>query len=208
MGIISTIKNCFGLPSGATVGGLTTTTTSGTFTAPSSGSYTVTTGTAATTISLPAGTSVSLPAGQTITGPLTTITTTSFPAILTSQEVKELEDLENAHKEAHKIEKLNTFKKMPSETRQFVINMILFGEAVSAIKTAPPPEQSERLKELQLKKSYSGGYYYGQLNVSPYITTMNLDISVFLPDGITAEDLKNAHVEASLEEQMLGNDNV
>ncbi len=151
---------------------------------------------------------------QVQTGNGTYTTVASWPPTpLTEEEKKELEELQRVHKEETKAVKLNEFKKLPAEMRQFVVNMIVWRKSSSSIHTVEATK-SDRLKELESKLwptlgagggssglYISGGNFWFNNNVS----SVQIDIAAILglPDGITTDDIEAAHLEATIEEQML-----
>lgn len=150
-------------------------------------------------------------AGQvTLGGGLTTQQLTSilqaFQA-LTPEEKAELEQLKKDHQQSVKLAKLSEFKKLPSDLRQFIVNIIYWKEAKDKIEQTSV-DKPDRLKELEQKESNSNMSQYmgGISGVSAvFHSNMGFDLLSLLPipAGVTAEQLKEAHVEATLEETML-----
>lgn len=128
---------------------------------------------------------------------------------LTPTEQAELEQLKVDYANQIKSAKLAAFKRLHSDMRQFVINAISWNENLKEINDAGNVPKSERHAELE-QKAQSGrflgpGQYVGSPSYSP---NMTMDFSQFiklinLPDGITADELKQSHLEATLEEEML-----
>lgn len=123
-----------------------------------------------------------------------------WPNSITKEEQEELARLKGEYEAERKAARLAEFKKLPAELRQFVMNSVAWSSAVASINAVDVP-MSERHKELKSKedvfKSYGtihtqGGWSY------PFSFG-----SMPLPEGLTLEDIKNAHIEQSLEEEML-----
>lgn len=125
---------------------------------------------------------------------------------LTPEEKVEFDKLTEEHKQEIKVAKVTAFKKLPTELRQFVINFFSWQEAVSSI-SAVNPDKSDRLKELEIKNEYGRlfsqqlGQYIGSWTGTA--TSGIISVGLQLPDGLTIEDIKQAHIEASMEEEML-----
>jgi hypothetical protein len=125
---------------------------------------------------------------------------------LTAEEEKELEELKAQHAGLIKAAKLSVFKKLPSDMRQFVINNLEWEDRVAEIESATT-EKSTRLQELENRdrrvfinngQSFSGtNWHDANIGNFPIARTIRL------PDGLTANDLRQAHVEATLEEEVL-----
>lgn len=125
---------------------------------------------------------------------------------LTADEKVEFDKLTEEFKAEVKISKIATFKKLPTELRQFVVNFFAWQESINVINTTTV-DKSERLKELE-QKNEAGKLFsqqLGQYMGSTYTTTglNNILFQIGLPDGLTIEELKQAHIEASMEEEML-----
>jgi hypothetical protein len=138
-----------------------------------------------------------------------TITTTHVVCgpSLTQEEEKELKELREQHEINTKAAKIAEFKKLPAELRQYVINILTWNEEAGRIGKVNA-ERSARHHELEQKEAQSG-----KLNVSLGMSWMNhsgasIRIEGATPDvdGLSYEDLKRAHMEGTLEEQMLEND--
>lgn len=143
---------------------------------------------------------------QQVQGILTTFST------LSPEEKAELENLKKEYEISVKVAKLDEFKKLPTELRQFIINVISWKEAKEKIEAAHP-DKPDRLKELENKENNSNlmTQFGHSINIgqnqwySSHTSSVNLDFMELLPipEGVTAEELKEAHVEATLEEEML-----
>jgi hypothetical protein len=137
------------------------------------------------------------------TGAMTIYNGSSFRLMNRSKEEEnELASLEIEHKKSIKIEKLNIFKKLSSENRQFVINNIIWNETLSRMNSVAL-EPSERLKSLRNRTLSTDAV---TLNYAHSVNKINFAQSL-LPDDMEFEDLKQAHLEASLEEEMLDGSN-
>lgn len=160
--------------------------------------------------------SLGMPQLTTGTGTITVSQITTllgqFMQPLTQAEQAELTQLTADFEIAKKTAKLDEFKKLPTELRQYVINSTLWAEAVQNIDTTNP-EESERLKELKIKQTNGGlltagawggaGGSSGGFRISTAAHRTRLKKSTVLPEGLSAEDLKAAHSEQCLEEEML-----
>jgi hypothetical protein len=124
----------------------------------------------------------------------------SLTAGMTKEELAEYEELKKVHNEKIKLAKITEFKKLPPELRQFIINAIAWHNAVETINNVAP-EKDPRFKELEDKDQRMKS---GMISIdSLYYTGFN---TLSLPKGISNEDLKHAHLEATLEEQVLNPD--
>ena len=119
---------------------------------------------------------------------------------LTPEEAKELENLNKEQTIENKTLKLSEFKNMPPELRQFVINASFWTDMVKKINETKAP-QSDRQKELIQKESISK-MFSGSLSVQA-VGYMNVFATLPLPEGLTVDDLRQAHLEQTLEEEML-----
>lgn len=120
---------------------------------------------------------------------------------LTPQESSELESLKKDNVIETKIAKLTEFKKLPTQLRQFVINACMWQDTVQKINEITAPE-SDRQKELAYKDQH-GKLLTTQgwsVSVNSFINSMT---SISLPNDLTTDDLKNAHAEQAIEEEML-----
>lgn len=141
-------------------------------------------------------------------------TLAGLPPPLTPAEQQELESLRADYRRDIKLAKLNIFKALPSTIRQSVIDAFEWENARHQMNTASLSVQNPRLKELEDRDSFGrifGGQshssYFRQYMGSPYQTldTAN-NIAAFsgfiLPEGISLEDLKITHIEATMEESI------
>lgn len=125
---------------------------------------------------------------------------------LTPEEKVEFDKLTEEYKANLKQSKLTAFKKLPTELRQFVVNFFTWQESINLIN-AIMVDKSERLKELEQKNDY-GRLFLQQVGLyvgSTYTTTglSQILFQIGIPEDLTAEELKQAHIEASMEEEML-----
>lgn len=123
---------------------------------------------------------------------------------ISQQEKQELENLRQQNKLETKTLRLMIFKKLPGDLRQYVINSFIWKESVGEMNKTVA-DKTERQKELENKESLSNMFGQGvhissgsSFSIDPQWIT-----GVALPEGITIEDLKQAHVEACLEEEVL-----
>lgn len=127
---------------------------------------------------------------------------------LTSEEKVEFDKLTEEYKQEIKTAKITAFKKLPTELRQFVINFFTWQEAVDTISNVSP-SKSDRLKELDAKNEYGRlfgqglGQYIGGWTSHTHTASGIISVGLRLPEDLTAEELKQAHIEASMEEEML-----
>lgn len=124
---------------------------------------------------------------------------------LTQKEKEELENLKQQYSAELKAAKLAIFKKLASELRQYVINSFIWKDALKEMGETTV-EKSNRLSELELKESLYGPYSGKAVHHTqgfPWTLTDTLGNVIQLPEGITIEDLKQAHLEACLEEEVL-----
>jgi hypothetical protein len=130
-----------------------------------------------------------------------------YGAPLTNEESKELEKLEAEFKIEIKNAKLKVFKSLSPELRQFAINSHEWERARLDIDGADA-NRSDRHNELLKKRSngLGGGFPYSGLSGSTLDSSMFYppqSAPVQLPSDITIDELKEAHIEASLEEEVL-----
>ncbi len=152
-------------------------------------------------------------AGSTIPNSgVTTWTTTSIHVgdPLTKEEQVELDELRTQHVLDIRLAKIAGFKKLPAELRQFVVNMLTWNEEVDRLE-AVSADKSQRQIELEQKESnngfltiQNGTAWLGNNAVTN--ATIRIPDDFRVPDGLTVDELKQAHMESTLEEQMLEND--
>jgi hypothetical protein len=131
-------------------------------------------------------------------------TTFTWPQQLTLQEKEELNILRDQHKEQSRVAKLDEFKKLPAALRQHVINVLVWQEVKQKIESCEL-EKSDRLKDLEMRDSMSTLNGFGSVSSGLQLDP-NWPMAPTLPKDISAEDLKSAHSDASLEEEMLSNE--
>ncbi len=127
---------------------------------------------------------------------------------LTPEESQELSRLKEEHVVKVKIAKLNVFKKLAPEMRQFVLNAFGWRRHLDVIQQTTA-DKDQRLVDLETKSNH--GRLFTQDSTSFQRWPAGIDPRMFddinrmitLPDGITEQDLEQAHLEATLEEEML-----
>jgi hypothetical protein len=124
----------------------------------------------------------------------------SFMKGLTPEEQVEFDNLKQEYQIDNKRLKLAEFKKLPTEIRQFVINASMWQDIVKKINETNAPI-SDRQQELQ-KKDQQGKMFAGMGMHTTTSGFMSIMTNIPLPEGLTVEDLKNAHIEQALEEEM------
>lgn len=139
----------------------------------------------------------------------------SFIQGLSKEEQNELEQLRKDHANQVKAAKLGIFKKLPGEIRQLVVNAyewkICFDNmnATTVIKDPRLAELERKDENAQIFKTAHTGHSHGVprgMATQPFYSSGLFFGSNFdLPEGLSLEDLKLAHMEASLEEEMLNN---
>lgn len=125
---------------------------------------------------------------------------------LSKEEQEEMNLLKIERTHDTKKAKLLAFKKLVPEMRQFVMNALMWQVSLKEINNTTA-NKSNRLLELENKDSM--GRFHTQ--ATWYVTSSPVHIDMFgyifstmgLSDDITTEDLKQAHLEATLEEEML-----
>ena len=130
---------------------------------------------------------------------------------LTKEEKAELTELKKEHEVKVKAAKLSIFKQLAADIRQLVINTYELKACYENMNSATVAKDP-RLEALE-RKDLHGAMYGVGLNVkSGSGTSARLQADLFslmnlnLPEGILLEDLKQAHMEATLEEEMLNNE--
>jgi hypothetical protein len=125
---------------------------------------------------------------------------TAYPS-LTAEEQKELDLLREETKASSKVFKLNIFRELHPDMRQMVIAMITwqqYRDSISSAKTV-----STRQQELEMKASMASGGLYNGYNYNVSNTATICWSGSLIPDGLTREDLIEAHTSACLEEELL-----
>lgn len=124
---------------------------------------------------------------------------------LTPEEKVEYDELKKEHEFKLKLAKLDIFKQLPADIRQLVINSHLW-QACCNDMNSTVVDKDPKLEELELRDN-SGKLYTSSGSGNVWISS---GTSIFgnyytptLPTGITVDDLKQAHMEATLEEQVL-----
>ncbi len=128
---------------------------------------------------------------------------------LTKEEEKQLEELRKEHALLAKKAKLGVFKTMVSSIRQQVINAYewkLCFDNMNSTTVIKDPKLVELEKKEEMGKMFSTqAVYKKQSREDTWFSGLLFGPGASLPEGISLEDLKQAHMEASLEEEMLGN---
>ena len=126
---------------------------------------------------------------------------------MTPEEKVELEELKKEHEFKLKLAKLDVFKQLPADIRQLVINAHMW-QACCNNMNSTTIAKDPKLEELERKSDagkiymssgagqWSTGYASGSSLFGNFIATN-------LPTGVTVDDLKQAHMEATLEEEVL-----
>lgn len=131
----------------------------------------------------------------------------SQPISLSKEEVKELTELEREQAQILKKGKLDIFKKLAPSLRQTIVTSFMWTKAVEDMNTLLV-SPSGRLQELRNKEiifsgrvpvlpqnyPYSNGTSWQGIKLSHHSFT--------IPNGLTAEDLIQAHLEVSVEEEL------
>lgn len=130
-----------------------------------------------------------------------TMTGFSFGDPLSKEENNELAGLVEHYNLDKKLLKIEAFKKLPFLVRQNAINLLIWQQYKKEISKLEP-EKTARHIALEQKKNSGLISITGSIWGSGY----NLHVEI-LPDGITQEELEQAHVDASLEEQVLNGQN-
>ena len=143
-------------------------------------------------------------------GGIVTITTTNatVPLLgLSIDEKKELDELKAQNEIELKSMKLLVFKKIPAAIRQAVIDGYEWKICYDMMNASVVPK-SQRQVDLENKDNAGRIYTLGGVGSSHY-TSIYQDNIYFnltnLPQGVSFEELKKAHMEATLEEEMLDN---
>ena len=139
------------------------------------------------------------------------LTTTTLPTQLTQAEQQELETLRADFKNEVKKARLDIFKGLPSAIRQSTIDAFEWENCRQTMNSIAGT-MGQRLQELtnkeQLSTLLSGfshsslSHYLGQSSWHYSEGNAHIAFAPTLPDGITLEDLKIAHVEATMEESI------
>lgn len=122
----------------------------------------------------------------------------AFTQSLTATETQELEQLKKERELAIKAAKLAIFKKLDSTLRQTVINLMAWTDSCKEMDTVTV-DKPARLVELEQKEQF-GRIFIQPMNHSKYTFPAWVPQ---LPEGVTIDDLRQAHIEASLEEELL-----
>lgn len=131
----------------------------------------------------------------------------SMYAPLSKEESEELDNLKKEHNNEVKVAKLAAFKKLSPEMRQFIVNLISVHASVKKINDTTV-DKSQRLKDLESKEAFTRGStsttwaQYSGVNIyDPF--SNKIKVQAIEIDGISLEEIQQAHVEATVEEEML-----
>lgn len=120
---------------------------------------------------------------------------------LSKEEREELNALKEYREEELKSKKIAEFKKLPAELRQFITNALTWKKESDRIGQL---NLNKLAREIELEtKEVSGG------NLSWANGTITMASSFYdptTPDGLSFEDIEQAHIDATLEEQVLNNE--
>lgn len=153
--------------------------------------------------------------GGTIATTGTSLTTQQIQTLLqglstgiTKEEKEELERLRLENKADTKKAKIDVFKRLPADFRQHIINMYIWHEVFVEMNSTKTPK-SQRQIDLENKENFGtlgpgiSTYLGGQLSVSIHDSLDFIPYPAHLPESITLDDLKQAHLDASMEEEIL-----
>lgn len=137
-----------------------------------------------------------------------------FGVPLDKEEQDEYDRLNLEHQAEIKKQKIAVFKKCSPDLRQFIVNFFTWKEVTQEINQVVVAKP-ERLEQLETKKKNnmfgsskshwhqsSFGTTGSKASWDPGMTESLLS-QMGLPEGMTPEELKQAHIEATLEEEML-----
>ena len=123
------------------------------------------------------------------------------------EEVLELESLRTEHAQKIKAAKIERFKKVPGRIRQQVIDRAIWAEERTAINNVGAIDKDPRLVQLENKKRLSQGFSSGSSyggNIPIDLSGVDFDTFAIWPEGLSLEDMKMAHLDATAEEELLG----
>jgi hypothetical protein len=129
----------------------------------------------------------------------------SSSASLTLEETEELRQLEIELSLAKRNQRIAIFKKLPIDTRQDIVNQLLLDDAFSQMRTCSGDgfESNARLTHLKSRAAPS----FGHSGITAgYATTpfgYHQSGTSAILEFLTKEEVINAHLEQSLEEQLL-----
>jgi hypothetical protein len=119
--------------------------------------------------------------------------------LLSKEEEEELKLLEEEYVAATKIAKINKFKELHPEMRQMIIAHLIWQDQREIISKTEA-DKSDRLVELKQKQVMSRSY-----GITGQCTNINNPIytTIALPEGLSKEDMIEAHTAATMEEELL-----
>jgi hypothetical protein len=136
-------------------------------------------------------------------GPMSYGSILTFGDPLSKEETRELTLLTEEHLLKTKLLKIEYFKKVPSEVRQEILNIITWQQYKKDISQIES-EKTDRHKALESKKNSSNIFISGG---TAWFSASYDIYSILLPDGITLSELKQAHIDSLMEEQVLDGQN-
>jgi hypothetical protein len=127
---------------------------------------------------------------------------------LTAEEKEELKKLLEEHELEQKYKKLEEFKKLPAEMRQFYINVMTINTAVKQVNNVTV-EKSSRLMDLEARNSIFGihrNYITNGTSFMPQYEPVKYDVKALIAEieDLSLEELFKAHTEACMEEALVG----
>jgi hypothetical protein len=121
------------------------------------------------------------------------------------EEREELNILKEEYALQLKMQKIAHFKKIDPAIRQFVINAFTWNSIVQDLNYIVV-DKNPRMLELEHKDTHGMGSISG-VSTSLDGLWRNLNSCIPMPEGISLEELRAAHIEATLEEEMLNEAN-
>ena len=130
----------------------------------------------------------------------------SLSAGLNQKDAQEMETLKAEYEARVKYTRIEKFKKVNSSLRQFVINSFEWENLVKEINNNDI-DKPHRLTELEtidsMSRIYSGGYQSTGASLNVDGLFMGLFKGFTAIEGLSLDDLKKAHLDATLEEEVL-----
>ena len=124
---------------------------------------------------------------------------------ISPEETKELEELDRQYKEDVKNVKLQAFRELPSALRQHVINQLVWYKMAQEIshKTATKSQRHIDLEGKKLPFQMAGlSTYIGSVQSTMWGNIPNTSVPPVMIEGLSADDLIQAHNDATLEESI------
>lgn len=138
----------------------------------------------------------------------TIATNSSLIDLLSNDEINELQSLKEDYEKTRKTASLDEFKKLDPSMRQQVINIILWQDFCDKVNnlTISKPERLIELERRDIFRFNASSNYLS--NIMPRDDYRTIAISpISLPNNISIDDLKQAHLDASLEEEITKQNN-